>query len=574
MAKNPFDKFDAASSSGNNPFDRFDAPPAEREWSDVPGEAIQNLGPSAARFAESVVYPFLNPIQTLAAFRDLGIGLGSKVIDVFIDMDPKTKAEREAAADAVGKFIVDRYGSVEAFKKTLATDPVGAMADIATIMTGGGAIAARAPGVAGQVGRAVTRVGQAIDPLAASVRGAAATGRFAGNRLADVGGITTGGGADPIRGMFRAGRENAPAAAAAMRGASDPTDVVSMARRALQMLRSERSAAYTANTAQLRSSTNPVNLAPIDKAITRVDRSLRRNNYITDPGALDQVNAVRSAYQEFRDTMANQGRRPTAHDLDAFKQRVGAIREGTEFGTNSRRVVGDLYNTIRNEIQRQVPEYGQAMRAYERDSRRLREIEKSLSLGDKATVDTALRKLLSSQRSNVSTNFGQRSRLVEDLARYEPDLPRAISGHSMSEWAPRGLARVPTALSAIYGAANLDPTAAAVLPVVAPRVWGEAAYAAGRGMGALETGAQAVGADRIPVNALTAGTRVSRALGGTAQAASPMSLEDQQPMAMTPDDEEALRREAFVRAYLAERGTSSPTRVTITAGDVERNRLR
>src|SRR5436190_4642689 len=39
--------------------------------------------------------------------------------------------EHEPYANAVGQFFADRYGSMEAFKKTLAEDPVGFAADLA-----------------------------------------------------------------------------------------------------------------------------------------------------------------------------------------------------------------------------------------------------------------------------------------------------------------------------------------------------------------------------------------------------------------------------------------------------------
>lgn len=65
-------------------------------------------------------------------------------------------------ADALGHALKDRYGSVDAVKNTLYTDPVGVLGDIATVAgtvaTGGAmgetALAARAPQLASTMGRA------------------------------------------------------------------------------------------------------------------------------------------------------------------------------------------------------------------------------------------------------------------------------------------------------------------------------------------------------------------------------------------------------------------------------------
>ena len=61
--------------------------------------------------------------------RALGIDMGSEGI-------PK--------ADAVGQFFKDRYGAMENIKHTLATDPVGSLADAATVLSGGELAGARA----------------------------------------------------------------------------------------------------------------------------------------------------------------------------------------------------------------------------------------------------------------------------------------------------------------------------------------------------------------------------------------------------------------------------------------------
>lgn len=75
---------------------------------------------------------------------------------------------------------MDRYGSMDNFKRTLSRDPVGVLADTSAVFTGGGMIAAKVPSLIakatktapGQISQSISRggealanIGQKIDPL-------------------------------------------------------------------------------------------------------------------------------------------------------------------------------------------------------------------------------------------------------------------------------------------------------------------------------------------------------------------------------------------------------------------------
>jgi hypothetical protein len=126
---------------------------AGRKWSDVPGEAASNIIPSAGRFAKSIAEPILHPVRTIEGLsRMLRGGLG-------------ISPEEKPAWEATKQFFVDRYGSEDALKRTIATDPIGFTADVSTVLAGGGAAAAKAPGMVGKVGAGVQKVGEAINPV-------------------------------------------------------------------------------------------------------------------------------------------------------------------------------------------------------------------------------------------------------------------------------------------------------------------------------------------------------------------------------------------------------------------------
>jgi len=53
--------------------------------------------------------------------------------------------EEAPAWEATKQFFANRYGGEEELKNTIATDPVGFLTDISTVLTGGGSLAAGRP---------------------------------------------------------------------------------------------------------------------------------------------------------------------------------------------------------------------------------------------------------------------------------------------------------------------------------------------------------------------------------------------------------------------------------------------
>jgi hypothetical protein len=122
------------------------------------------------------------------------------------------------------------------------------------------------------------------------------------------------------------------------------------------------------------------------------------------------------------------------------------------------------------------------MKGYSEAAELVQEIEKALSLGQKSSVDTAMRKLQSLMRNNVNTSYGYRDQLAESMIQQGGrDIMPALAGQAMSELLPRGLQRV----AAGSGGAGLAltgnvPAAAALAALSSPRLVGEAAYGVGR----------------------------------------------------------------------------------------------
>ena len=456
-------------------------PVKERAWSDVPREALGNVGSSAVNTAKNIVQPLLHPVDTAKTIGNLTAGVLSKPWTAAMEaggfyVDPQKKAEVEATADAAGRFLADRYGSSEGIKKTLATDPVGALADASVVLSGGGTLAARAPGAIGNAGRAAVKAGNAIDPIAAAGRVAVGAANGVGGAAASTLGVTTGAGRMPIEYAFQAGKEGNQVFRDHMRGSAPITDVGDMAKSAVGDMAAERSAAYTAGMQNVKG-TGLIDFRPIDWAINTAHDMVHFKGVPKSKEAANTLSEISNKVAEWQAIPSSAYR--TAEGLDALKQAVGEIRQKTQYGTLERKVADQVYGTIRKQIVKQVPEYAETMRGYSQASDQIDDITKTFSLGEKASKDAALRKLTSVMRNNVNTNFGQRAKLMDEMAAKQPDLPYAIAGQALNSATPRGIQGGVLGAGAILNPAAL-PQIAAMAPITSPRIVGEAAYGAGR----------------------------------------------------------------------------------------------
>ena len=129
-------------------------------------ETLGNIPSSAGQFASDIAGVVTNPVQTIDAISNLGLGLIALAIPDAYQEESLDKPQE--AAVAVGQYFADRYGSEEAAMESFRTDPVGVTADISAILLGGGYLATRGGLKAGQV---ATQAGLATDPLIVAGRG-------------------------------------------------------------------------------------------------------------------------------------------------------------------------------------------------------------------------------------------------------------------------------------------------------------------------------------------------------------------------------------------------------------------
>src|SRR5579859_365195 len=115
------------------------------------GSFLTNLGHSAANFVGGVAGAVTSPLQTASSIHDVVNGYLNKIPGIHANT-PADKARQDAAADAMTKHFKDRYGSVDAIKKTAYEDPIGFAADLSSVLApvaGIGGVAADAADIGG-----------------------------------------------------------------------------------------------------------------------------------------------------------------------------------------------------------------------------------------------------------------------------------------------------------------------------------------------------------------------------------------------------------------------------------------
>ena len=469
----------------------------EMSWAEVGEQAIKNVPASGQKFFSDMWNAVRHPIDTGGTLIDVAQGAMRLMV-------PGGDHPDEAKARAVGQFFADRYGSVEGFKRAVATDPVGVLGDFATVLTGGGAAAARAPGLAGKIGGVAQKAGQVIDPI--NLAGKAAKPVWGGiNNVPVVGhipgvkdvastafGALTGTGAAPIIRAGEAGFRGGEHSKAFIEGMREPAAldrIVGQAKSALGNIKKAASNSYIATMKGLSESNKVLDFSLIDHAFADILEMGRFKGVDIAPSTQKVIQDMGKVLDEWRGYVKTEYHTPMG--LDALKKRIWDVGEGAAWGTAEKKAVGSVYNAIKDTITKKAPEYGKAMKDYERAKNLVADIEHSLKIGKTHMADTSIRSLTSIMRNNVNTNYGKRLSLAQVLEEGgAPTMIDSIAGASMNSPMPRGLQGATTAATglAMGGgvAGDIIPAGAlAALPFTSPRFVGELAHAGGRAAGAV-----------------------------------------------------------------------------------------
>jgi len=471
-------------------------------------EMAKNIPSSAAKLAGDIVSPIAHPIETAKSIGQLGASLAAKA--GIGNASPEM-------ANAVGAYFADRYGGVDNVLNTLKEDPVGLIADVSTVLSGGGTLAGKLPSIAGKAGRAVSSAGAAIDPVMAAARGAKALAatqpgmkavgavkRAAKTGAALVPSAFTIRNPEVFKEAAQAGYDLDKAFLRHWSGKADMMEPVEAAKKAIKFLEEKRTKEYKSGMLPIEGDKTQLDFSKIENSILNSLPIFEHKGKVIDPEGLKAWEEIAGIVDEWGKSDPAQFHTP--YDLDKLKQSLWNISKKYEPGTRGRAVANTAYNAVKSEIAAQAPGYSAVMSGFQEASEVIDELNDIFKLKDKkarrAAAEPALRRLQSVMRNNVATSYGGRAELIKNLTSVpggEKIMP-AIAGQELSGWLPRGLASmaVPSVgISAVSafpaiqaGAASaMNPAALAYLSLMSPKVMGGLTYGTGAaGRGVAETG--------------------------------------------------------------------------------------
>lgn len=437
---------------------------------EVVTQAVKNFPRSLKNVLTGTYEAVTSPLQTGKTIIDIGAGALQNILpESVVKAIGEDKASREVA-NKVGQIYVQRYGGIENAKRTIANDPAGFLSDVSAALTVGAGSGVVAP----QLGKAAAFV----DPLSLTAKTVGTVGKAA----APILGMTTGAGTEAFKQAYKAGREGGTAAEqfrSNITGTAPMTDVLDMAKQNLANMNQAKQAQYRSGMVNIKGDKTVLDFKGIDTALQTAANKTQYKGKVVNQRAADELQTVQGIIDDWKNQ--NPADFHTPEGLDALKQKIGDVLENIPYEQKqARAAVGGVYDSVKSEINRQAPTYSKVMKEYSEASELIKEIERSLSLGQKASAETATRKLQSLMRKNVNTNFGQRVALGKQLSEAGSDIFPALAGQSLAEFTPMGLQRATSPLTAL-GAfqAGGTPLAAASLLTSSPRLMGEAAYGAG-----------------------------------------------------------------------------------------------
>lgn len=446
---------------------------------DVASNAIANFPSSFRNLIGNIVTAIANPLETGKSILDVGAGALQNVLpERLVQAVGEDKQSREMARK-VGEFYAERYGTGEGFKRAIAEDPAGVLADLSTVLSGGAMAAPRA------IAQPLSRAAAMVDPLTQAARGVTAvTGKVGKGIVAPIIGASTGAGRESIEQAFKAGQKGGDVAdqfRANITGRADPTEILDIAKSNLDELNKVKQAEYRSGMVNIKNDKSILEFGDIDKSLDNAFKKVTFNKQVVNKSAAEKIQEAKGLVDNWKSLDPAQYHTPEG--LDALKRQVGDVLEGIPFEQKvARASIGDIYNSVKSTIQKQAPTYAKTMKAYTEATDQIREIERALSLGKKASVDTSIRKLQSLMRDNVQTNYGQRVKLAKELETMGgQEFMPGIAGQALSSLTPRSLAAQGSAGGAAIAGLALNPMALTALPLTSPRIMGETAYGLGVG---------------------------------------------------------------------------------------------
>jgi len=516
--------------------------PKDIGWGEVATQAIKSAPSSAVEFGKSIIHPFMHPVETAQAIGALGKGAYSKAAGALgVEQKPEQKAQDEAAVNALADFYRDRYGSVARFKQAIAKDPVGVLADASTVLTGGGSLAAKAPGLIGKAGEAAATVGKTVDPLATALKAPALAAKGVSTVLNVPLSLQSGSSFRSLQQATNAGLTANPVFWEHLSGSVSPNDLIRRVNDGISKVAQQRSAEYMAGMSSI-ASNQRLSFDKVDDALKAARNIAYHRGSVLKEDAANILKEMENIVGQWKNNPQ------MIHNIEDFDKLKQALRskgyEATYKGTEARKIVDDIANAAKETIPDK--RYANIMENYQRATQELIDLNKELTARGGSSL-TQIRKILRSQDTKAKGD------LIKRLEAIDPQLPYAIAGVELNPLIPQGIRGQIAGMLAsgsLGGIAALaaHPAPLAGLAFSSPKVGGLTAYGIGRA-GGLPSRAyealpapQALGQAAEAARILSSEERPQRATGGAvnltalANAARKAVTKSTEELLETPDE--------------------------------------
>lgn len=407
----------------------------DRSWLDTAVEAVQNIPSSGAEFVKSMAQAVTHPIQTAGALLDVAAGAATAALPApvrklydYLDTNPQATERAVSAANQVGGMYRQRYGSVEALKRTIAKDPVGTAADLSTILSagsglvrGGAAVTQRiAPSVSAKVAKVanvMSRAGDVVNPVNAMVKPAGAVSkvierapvavkRFVSPKQTAYLQATEGRAPDIIRQLRAPNLEIVPGSVPTAAQAASPLGVTQFSALGASAEKALPTPYYTRATEQEAARLNTMRsvgktpaetaqaVAAREAATTPLYQAAETRSFRADPQLMQLADDpyIRQALPDAVRLSKSQGvtfqSNPTAfvHNVKISLDKMLTRTGDTALARGERAQVMDVKNRLVGWLENKAPEYGAARTTYAAMSKPINQMEVGQYLEGKLTA--------------------------------------------------------------------------------------------------------------------------------------------------------------------------------------------
>jgi len=433
---------------------------------------------------------------------EVGIGAGETMYGGAASAARKSLEQMYSPEKVLEKMPVSRqeemfrgfaapYQSMESFKQYAQERPVEALLDISS----GAGIASKVvpykiPSATGKIpftDRQVTTPAVGFSELSKATNPLYLSGKVLEAGLPPILGLTTGVGGQTVKKVYEASKAGVNSAIDQIVGKTQSIDVLNKAKAGLQEMIAQKNIQYSTGkksspfkSADTGWAASPAKLdfTPIRKSFDDAKKSI---TYKGEVSVGDKELAAINEVEKIINNWESKPRLHTAAGLDFLKQRIDAVYPDDIKMTQAQRVIDTTRNGVKNYLVKEVPEYQKAMADYENSIETIREIDRGLIGGSKASQETALRKLLNTTRDETGIKLSLADKMQKATG---IDLSTEIAGASMKSYEPKNLLGTlgggAGIANALFGGAGLTPATALGIGITSPKITGLLATAGGK----------------------------------------------------------------------------------------------